>query len=169
MGWRHTHIGTLHFSLKLTAHIYLHTYIHRGFPGGLGGKEPTCNTGDVDLNPGSRTSVEGGNGNLLQYFCLKNPMDRGAWRAPWGCKIRHNSATEHTYTYIAVHTVFSIVLKHIRKRDTKCCEVLMLLASPLRGHALVPALGALEPSLNTRGNNNPHLGAAERALLLNPH
>ena len=27
-----------------------------------------------------------GNGNPLQYSCLENPMDRGAWQAPWGCK-----------------------------------------------------------------------------------
>ena len=53
-------------------------------------------------------------------------------------RVRHNSATEHTYTYIAVYSVFN-VLKHIRKRDVKCCEVLTLLASPLRGHGLVPA------------------------------
>ena len=31
--------------------------------------------------PGSRRSPEGGNGNSLQYSCLENPMDRGAWRA----------------------------------------------------------------------------------------
>ena len=33
---------------------------------------------DVGLIPGSGTSPEGGNGNLLQYSCLENPMDRGA-------------------------------------------------------------------------------------------
>ena len=38
-------------------------------------------TGDEGLSPGSRLSGEG-NGNPLQYFCLGNPMDRGAWWAP---------------------------------------------------------------------------------------
>ena len=36
---------------------------------------------DVGSIPGSRRSPGGGNGNLLQYSCLENPMDRGAWRA----------------------------------------------------------------------------------------
>ena len=38
-------------------------------------------TGDVDLIPGSGRFPGGGNGNQLQYSCLENPMDRGAWRA----------------------------------------------------------------------------------------
>ena len=38
-------------------------------------------TGDMDFIPGSGMSLRGRNGNLLQYSCLENPMDRGAWRA----------------------------------------------------------------------------------------
>ena len=38
-------------------------------------------TGDVGLIPGSGRSLGGGNGNLVWYSCLENPMDRGAWRA----------------------------------------------------------------------------------------
>ena len=37
--------------------------------------------GDSGLIPGSGRSPGGGSGNLLQYFCLENSMDRGAWRA----------------------------------------------------------------------------------------
>ena len=37
--------------------------------------------GDVDLIPGSERSFGEGNGNPLQYSCLENPIDRGAWRA----------------------------------------------------------------------------------------
>ena len=50
----------------------------------LSGKESTCNagdTGDVGSLPGLEGSPGGGNGNPLQYSCLENPMDRGAWRA----------------------------------------------------------------------------------------
>ena len=45
-------------------------------------KESSCNAGDGDLDsiPGSGRSPEKGNGNPLQYFCLENPMDRGAWQ-----------------------------------------------------------------------------------------
>ena len=37
--------------------------------------------GDVSLTPGSGRSPRGGNGNPLQYSCLENPMDGGAWCA----------------------------------------------------------------------------------------
>ena len=48
---------------------------------GLSGKESACNTGDPDLIPGLGRSPGEGNGNPLQYSCLENPMDRGAWQA----------------------------------------------------------------------------------------
>ena len=41
----------------------------------------TGDTGDLALIPGLGKSTGGGNGNLLQYSCVENPMDRGAWRA----------------------------------------------------------------------------------------
>jgi len=52
-----------------------------GFPSGSIGKEFTCNAGDMGLIPGSERSPGGGNDNPVQYFCLGNPMDRGAWWA----------------------------------------------------------------------------------------
>ena len=48
------------------------------------GKESTCNaedTGDVGSVPGWGRFPGGGHGNSLQYSCLENPMDKGAWRA----------------------------------------------------------------------------------------
>ena len=54
---------------------------HWGFPGGSDGKESICNEGDPGLILGSRRSPGEGNGNPLQYSCLENPMDRGAWQA----------------------------------------------------------------------------------------
>ena len=52
-----------------------------GFPGGSAGKGSTCQEGDVSLIPGSGRSLGEGNGNPLQYSCLGNLMERGAWRA----------------------------------------------------------------------------------------
>ena len=52
-----------------------------GFPGGLDDKESACNEGDLGLIPGSGRSPGEGNGNPLQYSCLENPMDGGAWQA----------------------------------------------------------------------------------------
>ena len=51
-----------------------------GFPGGSDGKESACNVGDLGLIPRLGRSPEEGHGNLLQYFCLKNSMDREAWQ-----------------------------------------------------------------------------------------
>ena len=48
-----------------------------GFLGGLDGKESACNAGSV---PGLERSPGEGNGNPLQYSCLENSMDRGAWQ-----------------------------------------------------------------------------------------
>ena len=52
-----------------------------GFPGGSDGKESACNAEDPGSSPGSGRSPGGGHGNPLQYSCLENPMDGGAWRA----------------------------------------------------------------------------------------
>ena len=51
-----------------------------GFPGGSDGKESTCNV-DLGSVSGLGRSPGEGNDNLLQYSCLENPMDRGAWQA----------------------------------------------------------------------------------------
>ena len=62
--------------------LYLaYTQVCWGFLDGSDGKEFACNAGDLGLIPGSGRSPGGGNGNLLQYCCLENPMDRGAWQA----------------------------------------------------------------------------------------
>ena len=50
-----------------------------GFPDGSDGKVSACNVGDLCSIPESGRSPGGGNGNPLQYLCLENPMDRGAW------------------------------------------------------------------------------------------
>ena len=52
-----------------------------GFPGGSVVKNPPANAGDTGLIRQLGRSPGEGNGNPLQYSCLKNPMDRGAWRA----------------------------------------------------------------------------------------
>ena len=52
-----------------------------GFPGGSDGKESACNAGDAGLISESGRSLGAGTGNSLQYSCLENPMDGGAWWA----------------------------------------------------------------------------------------
>ena len=56
----------------------------RGFPGGKD-KDSACNAGDLGSILGLGIFPGEGNGNPLQYSCLENPMDGGAW-CPWGHK-----------------------------------------------------------------------------------
>ena len=72
-----------------------------GFPGGASAKESAYNTGDLGSILGLGRSPGGGNGNPLQYSCLVNPMDRGAWQAivhgvtkswTWLSKSKHERA-----------------------------------------------------------------------------
>ena len=51
-----------------------------GFPGGSGGKESACKVGDLGSISASGRFPGEGTGNPLQYSCLENPMDRGAWQ-----------------------------------------------------------------------------------------
>ena len=54
--------------------------LSQGFPGGAAVKNLPADTRDTGSTPGSGGSPGGGNGNPLQYSCLENPTDRGAWR-----------------------------------------------------------------------------------------
>ena len=64
-----------------------------GFPGGSIIKNPSANAGDMGSIPWSEISPKEGNGNPLQYSCLGNPMDRGAYHS-WGHKrVGHDLAT----------------------------------------------------------------------------
>ena len=54
-------------------------FILGGFPGGSEVKASAWNAGDLGLIPGLGRSLREGNGNPLQYSCLENPMEGGAW------------------------------------------------------------------------------------------
>ena len=54
---------------------------NRDFSGGSVVKNPPANAEDASSVPGLGRSPAEGNGNSLQYSCLENPMDRGAWQA----------------------------------------------------------------------------------------
>ena len=66
-------------NVETTAQLYSSQMLARGFPGGSEVKASVCNVGDRGSIPGSGRSPGEGNGNPLQYSCLENPMDRGAW------------------------------------------------------------------------------------------
>ena len=66
-------------SVLNTTNAYL--YIYMGLPGGLEVKESAWNVGDLGSIPGLGRSPGERNGNPLQYSCLENPMEGGAWWA----------------------------------------------------------------------------------------
>ena len=68
-------------SLVLPWFFALTSLVLLGFPGGSDGKESACSAGDPGSVPGLGRSPGEGNGCALQYSCLENPMDRGAWQA----------------------------------------------------------------------------------------
>ena len=86
--------------------VYL---IHLGFPDDSVLKNPPANAGvlgDTGLIPESGGSPRGGHGNSLQYSCLENPMDRGAWWAIVHGVIESGS-TEHTHlSYPSLPTIY---------------------------------------------------------------
>ena len=68
----------IYLSIYPSIYLYTHKY---GLPLWLSSKESTCNAGDVGSISGLGRSLGGGYGNPVQYSCLGNPMDGGAWRA----------------------------------------------------------------------------------------
>ena len=64
--------------------VYIYTHNRLGFPLWLSGRQSACSageTGNMDSVPGSGRFSGEGNGNILQYSCLENPTERGAWWA----------------------------------------------------------------------------------------
>ena len=103
----HTHNGTLLSHKKDETCPFSITWMDlRGFLGAAVVKNLSANaekTRDVCSIPGSGMSPLGGNGNPLQYSCLENPMDRGAWlsEVQGGHKpVRPDLAAEHACTWM---------------------------------------------------------------------
>ena len=80
------------------------------FPDGLDGKESDCNVGDLGLIPGSERSPGVGNGNLLQYSCLENPMDRGACQATVHgvARVGHDLVTKPPPPFLYTSCLFAL-------------------------------------------------------------
>ena len=65
--------------------LFEHRFINGFFPGGSDGKASVYNAGDPSSIPGLGRAPREGNGNPLQYYCLENLMEGGAWQTSlWG-------------------------------------------------------------------------------------
>ena len=111
--------------------------INNSFPGGSDSKEFDCKAGNLSSIPGLGRSSGEGNGNPLQYSCLENSMDRGAWwlQSMGSQRIGHNWVTNtHLYStyYVEVSTLLSIfhtlshpILTPILKESFSDCRHLL--------------------------------------------
>ena len=99
-------------------HMYINKYMHRyiycihahiytyGNAWWLSSKESTCDTGDMGSNPGSGRCPREENGNPVQYSCLENSMDRGAWQVTVHAvsRVGHDLETKSPPPYTHIHT-----------------------------------------------------------------
>ena len=76
LSWTATKRNNTKISKRLLSY---HEFVCLNFPGGSDGKASVYNPGDLGSIPGSGRFPGEGNDNPLQYSCLENPMDRGAW------------------------------------------------------------------------------------------
>ena len=91
--------------------------------------ESNCNAGDLSLIPGSGRSSGEGNSNPLQYSCLENPMDRGAWQS---------QASENFTRCISFHPVLV---------SSSCCNKYQRLGGLNSNHLFLAALQAGRPKI----------------------
>ena len=88
-------------------------HCHLGIPGSSEVKVSACNAGDLGSIPGLERSPGEGNGNPLQYSCLENLMDRGAWWATvHGVAKSWTRLSDFTFTSSATWTLDNMPLIH---------------------------------------------------------
>ena len=101
-GGRFSNTHTLYVCVCVCVDTHLYTYV--GFPGSLNGTESTCNAGDLGSILGSRRSPGKENGYPLQYSCLENSMDRGAWQATVHGVAKSQTRLNDSHIYIHTYT-----------------------------------------------------------------
>ena len=104
--WNHSNIGKISPQNCLQFPSWILSFENK-IPGGSEVKVSACNEGDLGSIPGSGRSPGGGNGSPLQYSCLENPMDGGAWRA-----IIHRVAESDTAKWLHFHFSLSPLLRN---------------------------------------------------------
>ena len=96
----------------------IHT-VFQGFPSGTSGKEPACQYRKhkrCGFDPWTRRSLEGRHGNPLQYSCLENPIDRGAWWATVHRAIKSWTWLKWFSTQIIFHSSYTNLHSYQRCR-----------------------------------------------------
>ena len=121
-------------------------YIYASFPGGSNGKESAQNAGDLGSIPVLGRSPGEGNGSPLQYSCLGNPIDRGAWQATVHGVTKSQTRLRdyhHIYLCVDVYIICASQVARVVKNPPN--------AGDLKDSGSIPGLGR---SLG-EGNGNP--------------
>jgi len=88
--------------------VFLQILVRYRFPGGSEVKASAWNAGDLGSIPGSGRSPGEGNGTPLQYACLENPMERGAWWATvHGVAKSRTQLSNFTFTFIGYYSGYT--------------------------------------------------------------
>ena len=106
--------------------FFLSSSYFGGFPCSSVGKESAYHTGDLGSIPWSGRSPGEGNGNPLQYYCLENPMDRGAWQAivHGVARVGHDLATKPNHHY----SKYLLYINTFNSHNKSVRQVLLLLS-----------------------------------------
>ena len=99
---------TSQFAPSWTLGLLKNSCVYRGFPSGSEGKESAWNSGDTGSLSGSGRSPGEGNGSLLPYCGLENPLDRSGLQSMGSQRVRHDWVT-NTHTHTHTHTRVSYV------------------------------------------------------------
>ena len=86
-----------------------------GFPGGSEVKASACNAGDLGSIPGLGRSPGEGNGNPLQYSCLENRMDRGAW---WATVQGVAKSRTRLSNFTSLHFILQYKIKGLKNKTS---------------------------------------------------
>ena len=84
------------------------------FPGSSDSKASACNAGDPGLIPGLGRSPGDGNGNPLQYSCLEDPMDGGAWWATIHGVTKSRTRQQLHFHFHAFYERYLVLLASVR-------------------------------------------------------
>ena len=128
-------------------------HVRTGLPRWHSGKESACQAGDSDSISGSGRFPGKGNGNSLQYSCLGNPTDRGAWWAtnPWGHeRVRYDLANKHANKHVRVtRELLLLANKHVRvTRELLLMSLMWVLKATTKFKATTKKLGHRSRSPN---------------------
>ena len=101
------------FTTSATWEIQIKQYI----PCGSDGKASACSAGDPGSIPGLGKSLEGGHGKPLQYPCLENPMDRGAWQATVHGVTKSQTRLKWLSTHALLLYCSCLIMSCLRRRN----------------------------------------------------